>query len=423
MMIRSDTFRRQALGDGLKAEQFLSFRPVFDAVVAMARAGTPIDAATLSTFLDRQGKLGEVQSAGVSGHAAVSDIANHEPTAENWQYWLRDLREAHAQRIARDAAAWLAEASDSAEAMEAAKAASEAIKAAISSPSRSKTPKEAAREFVRWMEEARAAGPIPGIRTSIDELDQLTGGMRPGQLWVVLAQTSRGKSVLMQQFGVEALTAGRRTAIFSIEMQAYEVMARIVSRRGKFDFGKLMKPYTLLKRDEAIVATHVQELTECPFTIDDTPAMTLAHIEAESHRIRDQHGDLGLVVVDYLQIVHAVRRKGGNREEDVATISGGLKQLAKALNCPVVTGAQLNRSNQVRESDKISFDADVVLMVGDDGIKVAKNRNGKKGDILPYELVGEFQSFVPFIPEQREEERRVADWKADQESAHRSYRR
>jgi replicative DNA helicase len=414
LMMRDSAFRRRALGDGLKAEHFWTLRPVFDAIVALARAGSPVDAPTLSAWLDRDKRIMEV-----GGHAGVLEIANYGAIPDNWSQHLTDLRSSHARRIAVESAAWMASATDGEEALEAAKAAMDGIKAAITGPSRSKTAKQAAKALINWMQLTALAGKIPGIPTGMHDLDLLTGGMRPGQLWVVLAQTSGGKSVLMQQLALEALLAARRTSVFSIEMMVHEVMARFVSRYGRQNLSALFSPATMTKQELEKAEAMIRLLSEMPLTIDDTPGMTLSHIDAEAHRLADAHGGLGLVLVDYLQIVRAETRKGGSREEAVASISGGLKQLAKALGCPVVTGAQLNRQNSVRESDAISFDADVVLMIAEDGIKVAKNRNGRRNDVLRYELVGELQSFVPFDPEVRAEEQAAADKAAEEEEKRR----
>ena len=136
-------------------------------------------------------------------------------------------------------------------------------------------------------------------------------------------------------------------------------------------------------------------------------------------RLKDAHGSLDLVIVDYLQ-VEAERQKGQNREEAVAGVSGGLKQLAKARGCPVLTGSQLNKEGKSRESEAIEFDSDVSLLICGDGIIITKNRNGPKNITLRYELVGAFQSFVPFTVPDDDEAKDAADSSADSEAARRN---
>ncbi|QJE95981.1 replicative DNA helicase [Luteolibacter luteus] len=411
LMIRDADFRRRALGDGLKSEHFVTLRPLFDAIITLARHGTPIDAPTLSAWLDREGRILEV-----GGHAGVSDVAGADAVPANWSQHLSDLRGAHARRIAQESAEWMASATDPQEALEAATAGMEAIKAAIAGPTRSKTLAEAGSALIEWMVEMRKAGAIPGIPTGMEDLDALTGGMRPGQLWVILAQTSGGKSVLLQQLAIEAFSTDERTAIFSAEMMLPEIMARLVSRHGRVNLERMTKPATLtLERDVRALEAQIRLMASMPCTIDDTPRMSLSHVEGECRRLADAHGGLGLIVVDYVQIVRGMRSKGQNREEEIAGISGGLKQLAKEMNCPVITAAQVNKQFTARESEAIAFDSDVVLMIADDGLKVAKNRNGPRGGVLPYKLTGEFQSFVPFTAEEQAAVQAAADAAAEQQ--------
>ena len=111
--------------------------------------------------------------------------------------------------------------------------------------------------------------------------------------------------------------------------------------------------------------------------------------------MRDTQGGIDLVVVDYLQLVRGNRSSRESREEEVARVSGGLKQLAKALRCPVISASQLNDNNQVRESRAIEQDCDALLFIAEDGIKVGKMRNGRRDQVLPLALDGVHQQFKP----------------------------
>ncbi|MCW1915980.1 hypothetical protein OJ996_20500 [Luteolibacter sp. GHJ8] len=420
LMIRDDRFRRRALGEGLKAEHFWSLRPLWEAIAALARSGHPVDVATLSTFLARDGRILEI-----GGHEALQAIAEQSVPGDNWTQWVRDLGSARARRVAVESAKWMAEAADGEEALEAAAAAEKAIKEAIAGPTRAKPMKQVMAEVLAELQDLVNAGPLPGVPTGIDELDAISGGMRAGELWVILAQTSGGKSVLMNQLGLSGLKAKKRGAFFSVEMLAGVVGARLISSHGVIPLEKLTQPKTNTKRDWNLIEAQMKELAAMEAWVDDTPKMSLSHVEAEAQRLTDAHGPLGIIVVDYIQILKGERAKNSNREEVVAMISSGLKQLAKAMKCPVVTGAQVNRSMIVRESDAISFDADAMLMIADDGIKVAKMRNGRKNDILRYRLNGQYQRFERIsqreIDALEKAEKEAADEAADKAVASRGY--
>ena len=131
-----------------------------------------------------------------------------------------------------------------------------------------------------------------------------------------------------------------------------------------------------------------------PLWIDASAAQSIESITAEARRIRDSHGSLSLVVVDYLQLIRGGRSRNEMREEEVARVSGGLKQLAKALNCPVLSASQLNEQGQTRESRAIAQDADAVLIIAEDGIRIAKMRNGVRDSVLNLKIDGRFQRFT-----------------------------
>jgi replicative DNA helicase len=132
--------------------------------------------------------------------------------------------------------------------------------------------------------------------------------------------------------------------------------------------------------------------------IDASAGQSLDSISSEAERIRDIEGSIGLIVVDYIQIMKGIRGKGDSREQEVASISGGLKQLAKKMNCPVLTGSQENDDGKTRESRAIEQDADVWIKITGDGILMKKVRNGSRDVTLNLELDGSAQRFRHFIP-------------------------
>lgn len=416
-MVRDDAFRRQALGDGICGDHFYRYRPLYDAVMGMAKEGIPIDSGTLSARLEADGTIEDV-----GGHVLVGDLFAEVNDGRNWRHWIVGLRRSFADRVRADGLQLAGMARTPEQAMAAMEDARQAMKAALAGPSRSKTSREVMRELTDELGRLAAAGPIPGIPTGIEELDILSGGMRPGQLWSILGQTSRGKSVLLAQLGSCAVKQpGGKLAIFSAEMMAYEVGARLVSHRGGIDMQCLMNPGKTGKFNLQRIKTQIQLLAEECFFVDDTPSMSLAHVEREATRLADANNGLSAVVVDYVQILRTERARNQNREEVVAQISSTLKQLAKALCCPVITAAQMNQQGRSRESEAIAFDSDVMLAIVEDGIKVMKLRNGKRDELLPFRLNGETQTFVRFQPEPQPDE--VADKQADKWSSDQARRK
>ena len=129
-----------------------------------------------------------------------------------------------------------------------------------------------------------------------------------------------------------------------------------------------------------------------PLWVDATAGQTVDTIAAEAERLRDA-GGIDLVVVDYIQLVRGNRARGESREEEIARVSGALKQLAKQLACPVLSATQLNEEGKTRESRAIAHDADALLIIEEDGVRVAKMRNGERGQLLPLILNGAIQRF------------------------------
>lgn len=255
------------------------------------------------------------------------------------------------------------------------------------------------------LERATAAqqtqGGITGARTGIDELDRMTTGMHPGELIVVAGRPGMGKTGFAGGAALQVAGAGAPVAIFSLEMSSGRYADRLVSNRGRID-GQRLRGGTMTKDEWSRFGKANLELNQQPLHIDDTPAVTLMHVRAECRRLTARSGALGLVVVDYLQLM----RSGGkhnSREAEVAEISRGLKALSKEIACPVMALAQLNRGvesrsdkrpmlSDLRESGAIEQDADTVWFLyrdevydqdSDDAgvaeIVVSKQRNGPTG--------------------------------------------
>lgn len=351
----------------------------------------------LTVFVQSAQMDGILQRMG--GPSNIVDINGYAPVLAGWSAWCEQLRECKARRIAQDASQSISGSQDSQEAIKAATDALEALKRAVTAKSRSTNAKTAADDFIRRYLDAAKSGDIPGISTGIGEVDAVTGGMRPGELWTVGGKSSAGKSVLMFQIAAEFVAAGRPCGIFSLELMPHEIVGRLITLFAKVRHDAITRPQEVTKQEMQRIQTALAEFSNARLWMDATARQTLDTISAEAERIRDIEGRIDLIVVDYIQIVNGERNRNESREQEIARVSSGLKQLAKAMECPVITGTQLNEAGQTRESRAIEQDSDVLLMIQEDGLLMKKVRNGARGGIINICLDGEQQRFRYFSHE------------------------
>lgn len=257
-----------------------------------------------------------------------------------------------------------------------------------------------------------------GILTGLIELDELTNGLHPGQMIVIAARPGMGKSALMTNIVEHVLLKERKPcAVFSLEMSRDEIGMRMMCSVGGVSFFRARKRH--LSGDDARgLASAVGKLTPAPGYIDDRGGITIAQLRARARRLVSRHG-AAVVFVDYLQLMDGGTQRGRRREEEVASISRGMKAMAKELNVPVVCLSQLNRNTEsregnrpklsdLRESGSIEQDADVVILLHRDDYynrsnenfvptniadaDVAKQRNGPPG-VVKLHWNGELMRF------------------------------
>jgi len=388
----------RAAAEGIDASAFYrpAHRIILEAIAAAKIAGHVnadgsvnisciVQQAALDGMLDRMG-----------GAAEIADIHNYAYSASGWSAWCEQLRECKARRIAIQAAHAIADASDSEEAIQAATAALDGMRRAITAKTRSLPAKDACADFLRRYLATGEGRELPGVSTGIGEIDGITGGMKPGELWVIGGPSSSGKSALMYQVAQEFLGQDRVLAIFSAELMAHEIVGRLVTLKARVPYVAITDPHSATKQDIAKIRPAIDDMISTRMWIDASGGQSIDTIEGECERIRDIEGRIDLVIVDYLQIIRGRRNKGDSREQEIASISGGLKQLAKTMGCPVITGTQLNDDGKTRESRAIEQDADVWLVISDGGLKMAKVRNGPRGATLPLALDGGAQRFRYF---------------------------
>ena len=247
---------------------------------------------------------------------------------------------------------------------------------------------------------------VTGVRSGFYDFDRMTAGLQPGDLVVLAARPSMGKTALALNIGEHvAVQEGLPVVVFSMEMGASQLALRMVGSLGRIDQQHLRTG--ALRDDEwGRLSEATERLSKASMFIDETPALNPAELRARARRQARQCGRLGLIIVDYLQLMSGSSSSEENRATELGEISRGLKALAKELQCPVVALSQLNRSvesrndkrpmmSDLRESGAIEQDADVIMFIYRDDyynkeqskepgvaeIIIAKQRNGPVGTV------------------------------------------
>jgi len=251
---------------------------------------------------------------------------------------------------------------------------------------------------------AKRKGDITGVATGFTELDNMTAGLQDSELVILAARPSVGKTAL-------ALNIARNAAVYcpalvlSLEMSRQALGMRLFSTEAEIDSSKLRRGY-VAKSDWPKLTGAAQLLEKLPLYIDDSSNPTTLEIKAKARRVKAEHG-LGIIIIDYLQLIKPRAKKGANREQEISQISRDLKAMAKELEVPVLALAQLNRATEnrpdskprlsdLRESGAIEQDSDVIMFLWrdmtskkkdetvDDSLTeliIGKQRNGPTGTI------------------------------------------
>jgi len=260
---------------------------------------------------------------------------------------------------------------------------------------------------------------ITGVPTGFVDLDRMTSGMQGGDLIIVAGRPSMGKTAFSLNIGEHvAVEQGLPVAVFSMEMAGTQLAMRMLGSVGRLDQHRL-RTGRLLDEDWPRLTHAIQKMNDAQLFIDETPALNPMELRARSRRLARQCGQLGLIIIDYLQLMSGSGSGGENRATEISEISRSLKGLAKELNCPVIALSQLNRSleqrpnkrpvmSDLRESGAIEQDADVILFIyrdqvynpdsqdkGTAEIIIGKQRNGPIGTVR-LTFLGEYTKFDNF---------------------------
>jgi replicative DNA helicase len=379
-------------------------RELYDAMVSLRDSGEPVDLHTLSNYLNTRKTLDAL-----GGTVFLAEVADYESTAANVVHHARIVRDKSIKRSVISTA-------------------SEIVEHAFEESDRADRLLDAAESRIFEIGQARAqvtfrslheemqdtfdyvemlmnrGGELTGMPTGFKDLDEMTGGLQRGELIIIAARPSMGKTALALNIARNAaVDHGKKVAVFSLEMTTRALVLRLLSSEAGIDFSAFRKGH-IATNDYARLSQAAGRLGNAPVWIDDSGAATVLEMKAKSRRLRAERG-LDMVMVDYLQLAHG---DGGaeRREQEISEISRGLKALAKELDIPVVALSQLNRGPELRsgedrkpkladlrESGAIEQDADLIGFIYRDVVYnrdadprdaeliIAKQRNGPTGSV------------------------------------------
>ncbi|SHK54212.1 replicative DNA helicase [Desulforamulus aeronauticus] len=401
----------------LKPEDFYrdSHRIIFQAIVELAEAGRAVDLITVSDLLRDRGDLEKV-----GGITYIATLANLVPTAANAEYYARIVEEKSLTRSVISVTTRI-----SSRGYEGVENPEELLDEAERSilelgqrrSTNSFTPiKEILVQTFDDIEHIyNNRGKITGVPTGFIELDRITNGFQKGDMIILAARPSMGKTAFAILIGQYAAVKHQvPVAIFSLEMSKEQLVQRMLCSEAMVDAHKV-RTGNISDEDWSKLHQAARFLSRAPIYLDDTGAATVREIRSKVRRLKSEQG-LGLIVIDYLQLMSGGKRIE-NRQQEIADISRKLKGLAKELGVPVVALSQLSRAvesrtdkhpmmSDLRESGSIEQDADLIMFIYRDEyynpesekkgiaeIIIAKQRNGAVGTVQ----LGFFKDFVKFV--------------------------
>lgn len=397
------------ISDRLTSSDFYrhDHRSIFGALSALADRHQPFDVITLSEHLDREGRLEEA-----GGLAYLGLLAKETPTAANVRAYADIVREHAILRGLIQVGGEIADSAFNTEGRRSSELLDQAERRVFEIAERGVraqqgfTPlRELLTKAVNRIDDLHdREDPITGLPSGYHDLDEMTSGFQPGDLVIIAARPSMGKTSLALNIAeYAAIKRKSPVAIFSMEMPGEQLTIRLLASLGRIDQQRL-RTGRLTEDDWPRLSSAVAVLSEAPIFIDDGSALSPGDVRARARRLSREHKSLGLIIVDYIQLMQ-MAESTENRATEISMISRGLKALAKELHVPVVALSQLNRSveqrpnkrpvmSDLRESGAIEQDADVILFIyrdevynGDTEDKgmaeiiIGKQRNGPIGTV------------------------------------------
>lgn len=398
-------------------------RLIFRAIAAQAEESQPSDAVTLSEWLESHNELNNA-----GGLSYLGTLAKNTPTAANIKAYANIVRERSIMRQLISVGTGIANSAYNPEGRSSADLLEDAEQKVFQIAEQGAKGRQGYQNIRQLLTKAvdridqlfQMDSHITGVATGFDDFDEMTAGLQPSDLVIVAGRPSMGKTTFAMNIAENAaIKQSRPVAVFSMEMPGEQLAMRMMSSLGRIDQHKL-RTGKLADEDWPRVTSAVGILSEAPLFIDDTPALSPTELRARARRLKREHGDLALIVIDYLQLMQVSGGSKENRATEISEISRGLKALAKELNVPVIALSQLNRSleqrpnkrpvmSDLRESGAIEQDADVIVFIyrdevynedtSDKGmaeIIIGKQRNGPIGTTR-LTFMGQFTRFENYI--------------------------
>jgi replicative DNA helicase len=404
---------------------------IYETVLEMYNKSQPIDLISVVQILQDRKQLEKV-----GGAAAMSEIFSYSATAAHFHYYLELLTQKFVlRRIIQSCTECITRAYEDQENVESLLDDVEQRILAIRETRQSKSfahMKDEVMSAIAHIEEMyHNKGQVSGLSTGFTGVDEMTTGMKGGEMIVVAARPSMGKTAfalnIVESVGIDQQ---KGVAFFSLEMPTRQLVMRLLCSRAGVNMSKLNGGFLSQNRDFPLLMNAAGTLASSPIFIDDTPGLSILELRSKARRLKKQH-DIELIAIDYLQLLRSnTKRAQDNRQLEIAEISFGLKSLAKELDVPVLVLAQLNRGpesrggkprlSDLRESGSIEQDADMVGLLlrekyyadseedreelaGKASLDIAKNRNGPTGE-APLVFLEDHMRFVDRAREEGEDD-------------------
>jgi replicative DNA helicase len=399
---------------------------IFDAMLALSDKSEPVDLITVTSELQDKRLLEEV-----GGVSYLSDLADSAPTAANIEYYSRIVEEKSIlRRLIRTATDIVSEGYMREEEVETILDDAEKSILEVSQRRNSGAFQSIKDVLVETYDNIEMLqnrkGEVTGIPSGFVELDRMTAGFQRNDFIIVAARPSVGKTAFALNMAQSIATqTEENVAIFSLEMGAQQLVMRMLCAEGNIDAQRL-RTGRLTDEDWQKLTMAMGSLSAAGIYIDDTPGVRVSEIRAKCRRLKQEHG-LGVVLIDYLQLIQGSGRSRDNRQQEVSEISRTLKGLARELEVPVIALSQLSRGvesrqdkrpimSDIRESGSIEQDADIVAFLYRDDyydkesedqnmieIIIAKQRNGPVGTV-ELAFIKEYNKFVNLDRAHREKD-------------------
>ncbi|MDO4780907.1 MAG: replicative DNA helicase [Candidatus Saccharibacteria bacterium] len=381
---------------------------IFAGMVRLFEKHKPVDLLTLTDELKRKDEL-EL----IGGSAYLTELTNYVPTAAHAEAYAEMVAQKAVRRRLIKASADITElgydeSTTTQELLE--KAEAELFSVSDQSLKQDLTSLESilTDSFDRIEELHRNKGALRGIRTGYRDLDNMTAGLQRSDLIILAARPAMGKTTLVTNLAYNVATIEKKPVLFfSLEMSKEQLTDRMLADASGVDSWNI-RTGNLSDDDFAKLSEAMGEMAEAPIYIDDTPGLSILEMRTKARRLAHD-GEIGLIIVDYLQLMQATNNHNGNRVQEVSEISRGLKLIARELNVPLIALSQLSRSvesrtppipqlSDLRESGSIEQDADIVSFIYRPGyyepdnpevqnitdLIIAKHRNGPVGKVQLY---------------------------------------